>query len=689
MARRIAALCAAVCAALVLAVLVAAVAHADPIPSPPAPSPTASHSPAPGKTSADARGCPVPSPGPTVDGKPAPGPQAGASAAPTYPKAGTPGNCRPVAPNTSAPQQIPAANPPGSGPSWWDIPGQIEQAINTWIGSLAQAALAPVMGLFTEALLTEPTLTSGRIADLWQANAALSDAFYVLYVLFGGLLVMGYGTIQTRYTAGQILPGLIVGMIASNLSLPVIGLIVQFTGALAGALWSRPLDPAGVGDQVIQVIIGLVLMPDGLTQIVMAIFALVICVLALAVLVTCALRIAALMLLTLLAPLMLATHALPGIDGCARLWWRCMGAVLGTQILQTLTFMLMLQVFCDKNAAILIFPTAGGITDFLVGSALLVIMLRIPGWMNRLALGHSPRTFIGQVLRTAAVAALGYRLGVPGAFSTRGLASRMLVNRMRGGGPGTGGSLRPPMPGPRPPRPPRGPARPGGVPTGGYRRLPAPGSAGLIRAVAKQNGGDLVSAAQQVNAIAAAKLTPSTHSDGGTAADGPDATAPPRGGLAPIGGRGFGSSRGSHGSGQLALWPVPRGQVVPQPWPAPERETEPSPQPTQPLGPMPGQLQLPGFPRTPPPPPAGPFPGGWRSVPAFTVPRERRVTPPPQPAAPKPPSEPRPQDFPGQDPLITVRQAKAHNSPRARPPRRPNLAVRFLAPEFPPVEGPR
>ncbi|WP_034266635.1 hypothetical protein [Actinospica robiniae] len=664
---------------MVCAVLAPSLARADALPAPPPPASTsapAAGTPAPAakpSNSSDAHGCPIPSAGPTKDGKPLPDPAAGASPSPDYPKAGTPGNCRPVAPNLGKPQQIPNANPLGSGPSWWDIPGQIEQAINTWIGDLAQAALAPVMGLFSVALLTEPTLTSGRIAQLWQANAVLADSFYVLYVLFGGLLVLGYGTVQTRYTAGQIVPRLVAGMIASNLSLPVIGLAVEFTGALAGALWNQPLDPAGIGDQVVQVIIGLILMPDGLTQIVMAIFALVICVLALAVLVTCAARIVGLMLLTLLAPLMLATHALPGIDGCARLWWRAMGAVLSTQILQTLTFMLMLQVFSNRHAAILVFPTASGITDFLVGTALLLIMLKIPGWMNRMTLGHSPRTFIGQVLRTAAVAAVGYRLGVPGASSTRTLTSRMVTDRMRGGGPGPAGALPLRQPGPRGPRP---------APVGGYRRMPGADSSRLIRAVARDNGGDLVAAAQHVNAISAANPSPSAIAAPSTSSTSGSTTGErkPDSGLASIGGRRFGSSRGSHASGQLALWPVPKGQAVPRPWSGPQQGASPAPPPA---ATVPGQLQLPGFTRMPPPHSPGPFPTGWRSVPAFTIPRERRATALPHLPEPKPPVAPRPQDFPGQAPLITVRAAKAQSSPPPPKRVRANLAVLFLAPDFP------
>src|SRR6185312_360101 len=98
---------------------------------------------------------------------------------------------------------------------------------------------------------------------------------------------------------------------------------------------------------------------------------------------------------------------LPGIDSVARLWWRCTAALLAIQILQTLTFMLLLQVFCDPHGALVILPTRNGATDFLVGSALLLIMLKIPSWVMRAMLGHSPRTVVGSLLRTAAVASVG------------------------------------------------------------------------------------------------------------------------------------------------------------------------------------------------------------------------------------------------------------------------------------------
>ena len=559
-----------------------------------------------------------------------PDPSAGASPSPNFPKPGTPGNCPPHAANLPAPQQPPAATKPGKGLGLPDVAGDIEQAIDTWIGDLAQAALTPIIGLFSAAMLTEPTLSSGRIAQLWQANVMLADSLYVLFVLAGGLLLMGYGTVQSRWTARQVLPRLVAGMIVSNLSLPVLQSAVDFTGALARALWNQPVDAAGLGNQVLAALLASIVLPDGVTQVAFAIFALVVCGLALAVLTSCAARIAGLMVLTVLAPLALATHALPGADGVARLWWRCTAAVLGTQILQTLVFMLMVQVICDKHANLVILPTGSGLTDFVVGSALLVIMLKIPSWLSRMAFGHTPRTLVGSILRTAAVTAIGFKLGVPGAYSSRAITGRLVARRFATAG--AAGSVRG--------RVPRGPG----------------GAAGT--------------------ALTAVQATPPTGSDAaGSVAVGPGP------GLAPLGARGPKPRPGSHPSGQLALWRIAPGQPVPQPW---WGAPQPEPARPKPRAEIAGQLQLPGFHR-PAPPHSEPWPSAFRRAPIFPVPANRRL---PSPAASAPgPAPVRPtQSIPGQGELFTAHQARAlaANKP-SRPRRRPNpyTALTFQPPIFP------
>lgn len=610
------------------AVMVAPVANAATAASG-KPSPHAACAPPPVPAATTAPG-PAVAPTSIPDPTQQPDPSAGPSPSPNFPKPGTPGNCTPHAANLPAPQQPPAATKPGAGLGLPDVPGDIEQAIDTWIGDLAQAALTPIIGLFSDAMLIEPSLSTGRIAQLWQANVVLADSLYVLFVLAGGMLLMGYGTVQSRWTARQVLPRLVAGMIVSNVSLPVLQTAVDLTGALARALWNQPVDAAGLGNQVIATLLASIVLPDGATQVAFAVFALVVCVLALAVLASCAARIAGLMVLTVLAPLALATHALPGADGVARLWWRCTAAVLGTQILQTLVFMLMVQVICDKNANLVILPTGSGLTDFIVGTALLVIMLKIPGWLSRMAFGHTPRTLIGSILRTATVTAIGFKLGVPGAYSSQAITGRLVARRF--GGVGSARSARG-----------RFPRGPGGAastaPTTQAAAAPPPDAAGSV------------------------------------------AAGPAPGGLAPLGARGPKPRPGSHPSGQLALWRIPPGQPVPQPWwglppPEPARPT--------PRAEIPGQLQLPGFHR-PAPPHSEPWPSAFRRAPLFPVPTNRRI-PPPAASPPEPAPVRRAQPITGQGELFTARQARAVGAGKPQRPRRrpsPYTALTFQPPIFP------
>jgi hypothetical protein len=334
-------------------------------------------------------------------------------------------------------------SPPGpssSGPSWWDIPGQVEHAIDQWFGDLVKAALTPIMNLIGKTVLSNPDTTGGRTGQLWQATLVIANTCYVLFAVIGGVIVMTHETVQTRYALGQIAPRLVVGLIAANTSLLVIGKTIGFADALTQAIWGQPLDPAGIGNKLLGTILDSIFLPDGITQIFMVLFGLVLAVLAGAVLFSAALRTAALMLLTFSAPLALSCHALPGLDAVAKLWWRCFAAVFAIQILQALTLILALQTFFDPDGDVLGVPTSAGFTDLLVCGALFVILLKIPGWVLRVALGRQPRTGAMGMLKTAAAAAIGTAIGVPGVTSARMLAGRGTGRMLRGMGPGPGGS---------------------------------------------------------------------------------------------------------------------------------------------------------------------------------------------------------------------------------------------------------
>ncbi|MBS2967127.1 hypothetical protein KGA66_29115, partial [Actinocrinis puniceicyclus] len=352
--------------------------------------------------------------------------------------------------------------PSSSGPAWWDIPGQVEHAIDQWFGDLVKAALTPIMNLIGKTVLSNLDTTGGRTGQLWTASLVIANTIYVLFAVIGGLIVMTHETVQTRYALAQIAPRLVLGLIAANTSLLVIGKAIWFFNALTQAIWGQPLNPAGIGNALLGHILDSIFLPDGVNQIFLVLSGLVLAVLAGAVLLSAALRTAALMLLTFAAPLALSCHALPGLDAIARLWWRALAAVFAIQTLQALTLILALQTFFDPNGDVLGVPTSAGFTDLLVCGALFTILLKMPGWVLRVALGRQPRSAVAGILKTAAAAAIGTAIGVPGAGSARMLAGRLagraLHNRIGPGcGPGGlgGGAIPPGSPGPKPPRGPR------------------------------------------------------------------------------------------------------------------------------------------------------------------------------------------------------------------------------------------
>lgn len=332
----------------------------------------------------------------------------------------------------------------GGSTSVLDIPGQVEQAVDSWFGDLVKSALTPVLTLLGKLVLATPEL-----ADVQAYNVTLyiSDAVFVLLVVVGGIIVMSHETIQSRYALKQILPRLVLAFLAANFSINLVARVLQFGNALTEAVWSTPLSGAGIGNQLIGYILTSIFLPDGATQIFMVLLGLALAVMALAVVFSFALRTAGFVLLTVLAPPMLMCHALPGLDQIAYLWWRLVGALLAIQFLQAATLMLMLQVFFDPDSNVLGIPTSAGLLDLVVCGALFVILLKIPGWVLRMVLGRAPRMGVIGLVRTAAVAAIGTAIGAPGAGSVRMLAGRLTGRAVSSavGTPPTG-----PRPGPRP-----------------------------------------------------------------------------------------------------------------------------------------------------------------------------------------------------------------------------------------------
>ncbi|GGO99346.1 hypothetical protein [Wenjunlia tyrosinilytica] len=401
--------------------------------------PTAAQAPA---APAPPRPGPRPAPGPTVPDPRHRPPQPDPAPGPTP----APGRAKPE-PAPRPPQPTPGPTPPACEVSgikcekatWgWgdllDIPGLIVNAITAFLGTLIEQVMEPVREFLADTLLATPDVTRhADIKRLWSAMLAITAGVYGLFVTAGGITVMGYETVQTRYAVKQIAPRLLVGMVAAAASLTVMGKAIGLSNALAHAIMATGMADAGQG--MVERVLPFALFGAPGLKLYLLLLAVVMIALVLAVLIGFLVRVAVMALLAVCAPLALACHAHPLTDPVARLWWRALAGCLIIQIAQSMTFVLALKLFFAPGATALGVPKSDQLGTMLAGVALFWVLFKIPGWALQVVLRgtpiHNPHAPTGvRMLKHLAM----YRLmdhALPG--------MRLPRHRHGGGGGGRGG----------------------------------------------------------------------------------------------------------------------------------------------------------------------------------------------------------------------------------------------------------
>lgn len=290
---------------------------------------------------------------------------------------------------------LPAPSPPANGsevhagkashPGFFDIPGQIENAINEWFAGLVKDALDPAMVLVGRTLLSTPQVAGeAQIRSYWQLSLGVADSLLVLVVIASGVLVMGHETLQTSYALKDILPRLLVAAIAANASLAISGLMVNFANELASGLLGAGVNPEQAGHTLELLVLGAI--SGG--GIFLVLLGLACAVLAVALLVLYVVRSCLIVLFVCAAPLLLLGHGLSQTEGMARLWWRVMLAALGVQVAQAITLAAAVHVFFSTGGdGVLGIGSGGGsVVDLVLVLCLFWVLLRIPFWAKELAL---------------------------------------------------------------------------------------------------------------------------------------------------------------------------------------------------------------------------------------------------------------------------------------------------------------
>ncbi|PSK96238.1 hypothetical protein CLV63_112120 [Murinocardiopsis flavida] len=384
---------------------------------------------------------PPPEPEPEPDGDGGDGGGGGSEEYPEPPST-EPG---PPPPDLPSPSNEDPPQPLGGECGWVEVSCHV----TNWFRDLVRDALNPLFGWVGEYAFHTPEPTEA-VHALWSGVLGTATVLYVLLVVAGGIVVMGHETVQTRYSAREIAPRLVIGFVAANLSLWVATQMITGANAISAAIAAQGIDAEEAAKNFSERL-GVILQ-ESVVFIVLLLVAVV--VLLVVWLATEAVRTVMTITMIVAAPILLMFHALPYTQRLAALWWRTMAGLMAIPIAQALAFLAFMQLFFEgqmqffgtweaedaQGSASGPGPTGAGMVmmashlvlaaepdegqggmlmSLMMFLTLLYIQVRIPFWIFKLVwspnVGSSP---LASIIRTVAMAAV-FRTLLPGRAGAR------------------------------------------------------------------------------------------------------------------------------------------------------------------------------------------------------------------------------------------------------------------------------
>jgi hypothetical protein len=256
-----------------------------------------------------------------------------------------------------------------------------------WLQSVAAQLLPAAADAAGLLLFQTPAFTEiPDVRGLWQVVLGVTDAMFVLALLFAGGLIMTSDTFQSRYTAKLLIPRLLLAAILANASLVLCSSLTHLDNALVVGILGP--DPATNSWGTVT---GQFASSNLTGGIVFALAAIAAAVMGLFLAIVYIARDLLLLLLTVLAPLALATYGVPGLDEMARLWWR--GYLIGLFVQVGDALLLRVGTMLLGHPGWLGTP-ASALISALMLVALLYVMFRLPfvayQWVFRHPVSQNP-----------------------------------------------------------------------------------------------------------------------------------------------------------------------------------------------------------------------------------------------------------------------------------------------------------
>ncbi|RJQ77644.1 hypothetical protein D5S17_14565 [Pseudonocardiaceae bacterium YIM PH 21723] len=335
----------------------------------------------------------------------------------------------PPATTTPSPTPPSVGQSPKSSCDWQDpgswgldcVTPSVGGSINDWFRDLVTSGLHAALEELADQLLSTTDLTTvAPIVTGWEVSRSIVDTSLVLIVLIAGILIMSGGAFSSRLSARDVVPRLLIAVVAINMSLTVVSTGISVSNALARGVLSPGTTPQQLVATLDKQVVGQ--MADA--GIFVLLLGLVMAVLMLVLLLVWVIRLMITGVLIVAAPLVLAGHALPVSEGLAKWWWRSLFSVLAIQVVQSLVLIVGLSTFVSSGYVI---NNPGGNDELMPILILLVLLwleIKVPWSLLQGVWGQGRSTVISLVK----LAAFG---SVTGTFGMRGGGLLGLASRSR------------------------------------------------------------------------------------------------------------------------------------------------------------------------------------------------------------------------------------------------------------------
>lgn len=253
-----------------------------------------------------------------------------------------------------------------------------------WLAEWLQDLLGGLLAYLSSSMFLSPDVTVlPQVQTIATKSAYVVNACFILAIIAAGIATMAGGSVEMRYSIKDLVPRLIVGLVASNFAVALSAALIEIANALTVSMVGTAA-PTTEAVNATRTHVTAALSDEG-TALVALIIGLLIVGLMFALLGSWIVRIGVLIIWAGVAPVALACYATPWTQGAADLWWRTGIGCLATPTLQAIAFSTGVQLLIDPNSSlpVLIGLPGSDIINLMITAVLLWVTLKIPSMMRR------------------------------------------------------------------------------------------------------------------------------------------------------------------------------------------------------------------------------------------------------------------------------------------------------------------